>query len=141
MCYITGENFKWGKFVRHQMLRWRSIIKYWLIFNRKNPVLVVTYEVLKNQIDSEVIRMLKFLNVEFDKNKLSENLRGGFNSFQRKKHRANFEHYTDIQRNYINCIIEDISHLLKVHGKSHLLTVDQYFMNCSEINSTKCCVK
>ena len=127
--YNPGDNVRWNKFVQRQMLRWKSIIENWLIFNPENPVIVIQYEVLKEQVNSQVERILKFLNVEYDKNKLDRNLKDGFNFFKRNKECANFEHFTANQKKYIIGVIKDVRNMLMAHKKSHILSVDQYLQH------------
>lgn len=98
------------------------MIKSWFLSNGQYPVLVVMYEALKNDAHAEVERMLHFLNVGFD----SEMLGNTINTFQRKKHPKEFQHFTQQQIVYVNSLLKDISFLVSASEKSHQLDVEQY---------------
>lgn len=120
-----GRNNLWDEFVQKQMTRWQDTIKNWLLFNTEHPVLVVTYEDLKNDAYAEVERMLPFLNVRHNSTTLRERISNGIDMFHRKTH-PTVQHFTKQQEIYVNDLVKDVSSLLSISDYSHLLTVDQY---------------
>ena len=109
------------------MKRWQTEIKNWLIFYHQ-PVLVVQYEALKEDPNFQVRRMLKFLNVEYNATDIDERLKNNFESFHRRRHPQEFEHFTKQQKSWVNSMVKEISSLLSFHKKSKLLSIDQYIM-------------
>ena len=108
------------------MVRWQDVIKNWFLSNTVHPVLVVTYESLKNNSCAEVERMLQFLNIGYNSEMLKERMHVGVDTFLRKKHPQDFQHFTKQQRVYINNLLEEINSHLRVSGKTHILDVEQY---------------
>jgi hypothetical protein len=109
------------------MIRWKEVIKNWFLSTTECPVLVVTYESLRNDSLVEVERMLQFLNIEYDTDTLRERLHTRvFDTFYRKQHPQNFQHFTKQQTVYINNLLKDVNSLVRVSDKSHLLNVEQY---------------
>lgn len=107
------------------MGRWQKGIESWLIEYRE-PVLVVQYEDLKENTSAQITKMLKFLNVDYNSSTLNQKLSKGFESFHRKNHLQEFEHFTAEQRVLVNSIIKDVISLLSFSEKSHMLDIDRY---------------
>lgn len=117
----------WDSFVQLQMTRWQDVIKNWFLFNTEYPVLVVTYEALKNDTCAQVSRILDFLNIGYDTEVLKERLDTSVNTFLRKKHPQEFQHFTKQQRVYVSNLLKDISSLLSISDIAHILNVEQYY--------------
>lgn len=116
----------WDNFIRLQMSRWQDVIKNWFLTISQHPVLIVTYEALKSDTCAEVERMLRFLNIGVDSGMLEERLSGTINTFHRKKHSKEFQHFTKEQRVYVNSLLKDVSSLVSTSERAHLLDVEQY---------------
>lgn len=116
----------WNEFVYKQTPRWESTIIKWFIFNDDYPVLVVKYEALKNDTFSEVERMLKFMNIEYDSKKMKEKLGSGYNTFHRKRGPEEFQRFTEEQRIFVNDTVKNIKSLLDSSEKGKFLNVNQY---------------
>lgn len=111
-----------------QILRWKNTVENWLIFNHHHPVMTVRYEDLKVQTNLEVARMLNFLRMSYDQEKLDKKLTEDFNAFHRLHyHKETFDHFTERQRSVIVKALKDVDHLLGTHQKTHLLNVTQYY--------------
>lgn len=98
------------------------MIDHLLIKNRNmERVLVVKYEDLVNNTQSEVLRMLKFLGHFVTPDSFKEQLKIDFSAFKRN-HSLMFEHFTPAQKQLINTVINNVSSRLK----SQLLPLKEY---------------
>lgn len=107
-----------------QAKRWRDGITNWFVNNSHYPILVVTYESLKNDTYTQLQRMLGFLNTEYDPERVKEAIANFSNVFHRKHSAEKFQHFTDQQTLYVNNLVEDLNILL--YDGKHLLDVSQY---------------
>ena len=112
------------------MLKWKAIIKNWFLFNRNVPVIVVTYEALKNNTLAELGRILKFIKVHYTHQQLESYIQQGFNMFKRRNNTNSFEHFTCKQKEFIHLIFIEI--LLSKHKKSHQLSLNEYYRTSSQ---------
>ena len=94
------------------------IINYIVNRQQTHPLLVVTYEELKQDTVKEVQKMLDFLNVTIPKAKLVQRLQANqFNEFHRNHSgSARFVPYTPTQVKYLNSVISETEQALFTSG-------------------------
>ena len=61
-CIHLGQNKEWNQFVNSRISRWKKMITFWLV-DWQHPVIVVTYEQLKEQTSHEIKKMLDFIGL------------------------------------------------------------------------------
>ena len=123
---FAGTNKKWVEFLQSQIPRWQNMIKDWVVAHKNHPVFVVKYEDLKRDTVLQVTRILKFLKFPYVE-EVHRRITDGFNSFHRS-HKAEFDHYTPIQRWHILRAVNSTIHLLSRHGLTHVLQIHDYLM-------------
>ena len=96
------------------------MVRNWLVNSRNHPVLVVKYEELKQNTLHEVLRMLDFLKVPYSEDVVEQRLIAGFNSFQRRHHEDDFDHYVPEQQNFVRNAVISANKLLEENHLSHL---------------------
>ena len=101
------------------------MIEYYFVNNVVHNKLYVMYENLLNDSLSEVRRMLEFLDFEFSESELESRLQQPFYTFQRN-HTEEFEHFTPIQRSYVNFIIESTIEALKDSEFAGQIPLEEY---------------
>lgn len=109
-CAAAGENLAWGKRVKELMTRWELMVTHLLVHGQQEgrSVLLVHYEDLKANATREVLRMVRFLGVEVPDDMVAERVKQDFTSFYRN-HTQSFEHFTTVQKDYINRIILQVA--------------------------------
>lgn len=128
MCtfFLTGNNSNWKKFAHNIGNRWQKTIIKWSTSN--HSVLVVKYEDLEKDSLSQVVRMLDFLNQDYNRTELAAKLEGGFTDFQRS-HGDSYEHYTEDQKREVNAMIMETVNILKAHNLDHLFPISDYIQS------------
>ena len=123
---LPGTNKEWDKFVREKAPLWLAMMKQFLVINWHHPVLVVSYELLRNDTSQELRRMLDFLQVTYDQASLERTVDSDFKTFHRGK--AEFEHYTKSQAQLVKSLIADAKNMLTQNRKYFLqfLPLDDY---------------
>ena len=77
-CNHLGQNKEWNQFVNSRISRWKKMITFWLV-DWKYPVIVVTYEQLKQQTSYELKKMLGFIGLhELSLQRIQERLGQGY---------------------------------------------------------------
>lgn len=120
-----GSNQLWGDFVLRQARRWKTMIINWVVNRKQHPVLVVKYELLKNNSITELKRILDFIGLGYGTlhaQKLNEVLQ----TFHRK-HINHFDHYTPSQRNFIHSILTETVGLLQDHELREAIDIKDYY--------------
>lgn len=113
--FITGTNLTWNNFVHEQAIIWEQTVLTWIISNHNHSVLIVKYEDIINNTESELRRMLDFLQVPYSSSRLKEVVTRGYKKY-RREHSEMFEHYTTGQRDTVRSTIERVSKCLKESG-------------------------
>ena len=62
-CNHLGQNKEWNHFVNSRISKWKKVIAFWLVDWHK-PVIVVTYEQLKQQTSYEIKKILDFIGLQ-----------------------------------------------------------------------------
>ena len=124
---FAGTNRKWVEFLYSQIPRWQNMIREWVVARGNHPVLVVKYEDLKRDAMLQVMRILKFLKLPYTDQEVHQRITDGFNSFHRS-HKAEFDHYTPIQRWHILRAVNNTISLLSKHGLTHVLQIHDYLV-------------
>lgn len=121
-----GTNKDWDKFVREKTVLWLAMLKQYLVTNWHHPVLVISYELLRNDTSHELRRMLDFLQVNYDQAAVEHTVNSDFKTFHREK--AKFEHYTKSQAQFVRSHIADAKNMLAQNRKYFLqfLPLDDY---------------
>lgn len=93
----------------------------------RRPVLVVRYEDLKRDEAGQVRRMLEFLDVPYSEKTLrgGGGGGGGYTPFFRN-HTDTFDHFTQLQKRYVNGIIMQVVGEMKTRGVESELQLEQY---------------
>ena len=84
----------------------------WITNNHDHPVLIVKYEDIKNNPQSELRRMLDFVQVPYSSSRLKQVVARGYRTY-RREHSETFDHYTPDQRDTVRSAIERVSKCLK----------------------------
>jgi hypothetical protein len=93
---------------------WKTMIQHLLIYN-KHPkrVLVVKYEDLVKNTQSEVLRILSFLGYFTTLDFVTERLKTEFSAFKRSQNSIAIDHFTTSQKILVNQVISDVATRLK----------------------------
>ena len=118
-------NTSWNNFVHEQTMIWEQTVLAWIMNNHDHPVLVVKYEDVKNNTESELRRILDFLQVPYSSSRLKEVVARGYHMY-RRKHSELFDHYTSGQRDTVTSAIHRVSKHLKDNGLLELVNVLLY---------------
>ena len=111
----TGQNAEWEEFVFTNAVIWQETLVGWLVNNHNHRVLVVRYEDLVTNTDSEVMMMLDFLGYPYSLSTISKRLKD-YNEFRRRKASATeFDHFTASQVEFVETIIENTQRILRSH--------------------------
>ncbi len=97
----------------------------WSMNNHDHPVLIVKYEDIKNNIQSELRRMLDFLQVPYSSSRLKDVVARGYRMY-RREHSETFDHYTPGQRDTVTSAIKRVSKRLKDNGLLEQANVTLY---------------
>ena len=102
------------------------MLKQYLVTNWHHPMLVVSYELLRNDTSHELRRMLDFLHVSYNQAVLEHTVDSDFKAFHRGK--APFEHYTKQQAQLVRLLIVEAKNILAENRKYFLqfLPLDDY---------------
>ena len=115
-------NTSWNNFVHEQAMIWEQTILAWITNNYDHPVLVVKYEDVKKNTESELRRILDFLQVPYSSSRLKEVVARGYHMY-RRKHSELFDHYTSGQRDTVTSAIHRVSKHSKDNGLFELVKV------------------
>ena len=110
--FFIGTNTTWNNFVHEQAVIWEQTVLVWIINNHDHPVLAVKYEDIKSNTQSELRRMLDFLQVPYSSSRLKQVVARGYHTY-RREHSETFDHYTPSQRDTVRSAIERVSKCLK----------------------------
>jgi hypothetical protein len=115
--FFSGNNQEWEEYVHAIGERWsKTIVKWYGLAHRLNySILIVRYENVKEDSLKQVARMLDFLH--FD-HRLAELPAGDFTDVQRK-HREEYEHYTESQKEFVSSMIISTMNTLELMGVDH----------------------
>ena len=117
---------EWDEFLQSYMGRWKARLENWVLDSDKQPVHVVQYEDLQQDVPGEIAKMLRFLKIPFNKEELPIRLNGGFTKFKRKHVNDNFEHFSRNQTEFIQRKLLDTIKLVQLANKSHILRIEDY---------------
>ena len=93
------------------------------------PILVLRYEDLKRDSLTQVLRMLDFLNVHYDRTEIETRLQDDFNAV-RRNHTCDFEHYTEDQKAYVkNMLSGTITELQSMGVDYEDLKLEEYLQS------------
>ena len=124
--FFLGDNIEWDHRVKALINIWETMIDHLMIKNRNTDrVLVVNYEDLVKNTESEVLRMLRFLGLYISPERLKEQLKTEFSTFKRNHTSNVFEHFTTTQKQLINTAINTVSSRLN----SQVLQLKGYVRN------------
>lgn len=104
---------------------WQQTAVNWILNNKHHPVLVVTYEQLKNHTSREFLRILNFLDVPYSSEKLAE---VGWSEVGKKAVRGT---YDMSQVDYVNSMISKMAELLSSSSQTRGIDVSPYFYRYS----------
>ena len=116
----AGDNKEWDDYIRAIGERWKKTILMWYgsAHTLHYPILVVRYEDLKQDSLGQVLRMLNFLNVEYDKAEVERRLQNGFSAVHRN-HTYDYDHYTEDQKMYMRSMLQSTTSELQSMGVEH----------------------
>ena len=97
----------------------------WVLNNHRHPVLVVKYEDVKNDTETEIAKMLNFLQVPYSRSRLREVVARGYSAYKRP-HGEEFEHYTREQRASVRAAIVRVKQSLDGHNLLDKANVSLY---------------
>ena len=80
-----------------------------------HPLLLVHYEDFKRDSLGQVLKILNFLHVDYNKGEVKMRLQGGFTAVQRN-HTTHFQHYTEDQTAYVTSMIASTMTELQAMG-------------------------
>ena len=115
MC-LSGEHEGWDRFVTAQTMEWVKMLYSYLVLNHHNPVLTVRYEDLLADPAQQVWRILNFLEMPMSRTDIEQRLWVGYEEFHRRKSKAGFDHFTAEQRERMQAILQNATHLLDSIG-------------------------
>ena len=126
MC-ITGKNPDWEKFVYTNAVVWQDTLIGWLVNNHNHRVLVVKYEDLVSNTDSEVMMMLDFLDYPYSLTAISRRLRREYDEFHRRKsNTTTFDRFTVKQMMFVERVVENSLRILRSHGLLEMCDITPY---------------
>ena len=110
--FFIGTNSTWNNFVHEQAVIWEQTVLAWITNNHDHPVLIVKYEDIKSNTQSELRRILDFLQVPYSSSRLKQVVARGYRTY-RREHSETFDHYIPGQRDTVRSAIERVSKSLK----------------------------
>ena len=90
--------------------------------------MVVKYEDLKKNVDSEVMMMLDFLDYPYSLNTLKR-LKIEYDEFQRRHLNMRFEHFTHEQKLFLKTVIHNTIHVLDSHRLTQACDIRDYLQH------------
>jgi len=119
MLYIiVGDNTEWKRKVNELAPKWQKYVNYCL--QRTDiPVLVVSYEQLKQDLYGELKRMLDFTEYPYTEDDLQCTI-DNFNGQFHRNHTRHFDPYTAHQKVIMYQQLALVSGLLKKHNIAYL---------------------
>ena len=108
---------EWDRFVLSNTVTWQETVVGWLVQNHGHQVMVVRYEDLQRNIESEIMMILDFLGYPYSLVSVAKQLKSEYNDFHRKSYNATtFDHFTKQQIQFVETVIHNTAHILKSHG-------------------------
>ena len=106
-----------GKVCLHyNAVLWQETLVGWLVHNHNHRVLVVKYEDLLTNTDSEVMKMLDFLGYPYSGSTVSGKLKQDYNEFHRRNsNTTSFDHFTVKQVAFVDKDIKNTLQILRSH--------------------------
>ena len=79
-------NTTWNNFFHEQAVLWEQTVLAWIICNHNHPVLIVKYEDIKKNTQTELRRMLNFLQVcmPYSSSRLKDVVARGYRMYRRE---------------------------------------------------------
>ena len=118
MHNFVGDNSEWKRTMTEFATKWQEHVSYWLQ-RRDIPVLVVSYERLKQNLYGELKRMLDFTKYPYTMDDIQCTI-DNFNGQYHRNHTRHFDPYTANQKVIIYQQIALVSGLLKKHNIAYL---------------------
>ncbi len=108
-------------------VRWQKTIVKWSMPSHSRALLVVRYEDLKKDMLRVVLRMLDFLQQDYNSTAVATALKGGYDKFRRSRaEKDGFQHFTPQQKDKVNGMILQTLEILKEHKLGHLFKIREY---------------
>ena len=118
----AGNNTKWSEFVHREAKVWQETVLGWLLRNQNRPIMVTKYEDLLVDVERELNRILVFLQVPYSREQLRKVVKEGYSQYHRQGG-AQFEHYTQSQKDYVRGVIRSTADAI---GDSGLVDISDY---------------
>ena len=125
--FHLGDDKNWNDTVYELADKWKEHVQRWL--SGKVPygstILVVKFEDLLNDLRTELIRMMKYLEYPYTEEDLNCTIKSNTNFFRRdRSHSQHIEHFTQTQIDVVYRKIQEVARFLKnykVDYKKHVL--------------------
>ena len=114
--FSAGNNSAWNALIHYLIEKWKNMLMSFVVGVDHGPILVVKYEDLQSNGTNEVLRMLKFLGMDYSPGQVATILESDNFSQYYRNHTDNFEHYTPDQKVAINAAILHFIDQLKQAG-------------------------
>ena len=123
IVFYTGENPNWAEYVVRMSDRWKYHVCGWLLNGRNNPIHIVKFEDMQNDVLLEMSKIILFFGgTKMSEQDIASRIKAGYNQFYRN-HTDTFNHFTPNQENYvINTIKETIDTLSTHYGPNSLVS-------------------
>ena len=123
----TVDNPDWDKWVKSNAVIWQDTVMGWVVNNHGHRVMVVRYQDLQKDANSEVMMMLDFLEFPYTLTTVNKKLAKNYNEFHRKhSNTTSFQHFTSEQREFIKSVIQNSILLLQSQGLLEVCDIRDY---------------
>ena len=123
----TVHNPDWDAYMYSNAVVWQDTVVGWLVNNHNHRVMVVKYEDLKRNTNSEVTMMLDFLEYPYSLPALTKRLARTYDEFHRRSSNAtSFNHFTPEQQEFVNTVIRNTIRILQSHRLLEVCDIRDY---------------
>lgn len=103
--------------------RWKQHICGWLLNGRNDPLHLVKYEKLKENVVLELLKIIKFYRIKLLERDIVSRINVGYNLFFRN-HTDTFLHFTEEQDRYLGDTIKATVNILSTHYSADSLIIE-----------------
>ena len=115
---LKGNFTRWRKFVDFNAKEFTKLVHYWLEEAGISSVLVIKYEDMLINLDTQLRRMLDFLQVAYTDKDIDCVANNKLESYHRKKSKP-FDHYNPADRQLVLTNLMSVEPLLNKYGVSY----------------------
>ena len=126
IVYLGNQN-EWSNYVTKSAVGWRSHVRKWLDSQlpHRATLLVVKFENLLNNLRTELIRIMKYLEYPYTEEDIECTIRQSNVNVFHRNHTKHFEHYTQME---VDIIYEQIKMAERIFRKHNISIYDKHVL-------------